>query len=166
MPGLLYGGGRLAAPEVPEYFPRRVVSWCSGDAAAGVRARGAEVEAFHGRAVVGVAENRAGGKELVERQRSVKDVTPDHAEIALEIERREDLAREDARLEVRGVAVHRFDDGVGGCFLGIVPAASPGQHRVEVLAEKARHVFSRRREARIHGARDQHLDDGLARVAL
>src|SRR5258707_6786321 len=130
MSGLLSGGGRLARPEFPEYFPRRVVSWCSGDAAAGVRARGAEVEAFHGRAVVGVAENRAGGKELVERQRSVKDVAPDHAEIALEIERREDLAREDARLEVRAAAVHRFGDGGGGCCLGIVAPAYPGQHTV------------------------------------
>src|SRR5882762_2009202 len=166
MPGLLYGGGRLAAPEVPEYLPRRVVARCSGDAAAGVRARGAEVETFHRRAVVGVAEHGPRREELVERQRAVEDVPADHAEVALVVERREDFSREDARLEVRCVAVDGFDDGVCGGFSYIVPAASPGQHRVEMLAEEARDMFSRRRETGVDGARNQHLDDGLARVAL
>src|SRR6516225_9892680 len=92
------------------------------NAAAGVRARGAEVEPAHGRAVVRVAEQGPRGEELVERQRAVEDVSADHAEFALEVERREDLSREDALLEIRRVAVHGLDYGVGSCILHIVPA--------------------------------------------
>src|SRR6266581_1306130 len=94
--------------------------------------------------------------------RRVEDVPAGQAEVALEVERREYLAREDARLEIRRVAVHRFDDGVGGCFSRIVPAAAAGERRVEVLAEEARDVFSSWRKTRVDGARDQHLHDGLA----
>src|SRR6266581_4283733 len=61
----------LEASEVPEYLPRRVVSRCSGDAAAGVRARSAEIQAAHGRTVVGVAEHRARREELVEEARDM-----------------------------------------------------------------------------------------------
>src|SRR5260221_2160033 len=128
-----------------------------------MRARAAEVETFYRRAVVGIAEHRPGREQLVERERAVKDVPADEAELALEVERRKYLAREDARLEIRRVTVHRFDDGVGGGIALVVPAAAAGQDRIEVLAEEARYVFSLRCEARIDGARDQHLDEGLAR---
>src|SRR5213592_3784077 len=131
-----------------------------------MRTGSAKVQPAYRRAVVGVTEHGPRRKKLVERERAVEDVPADHAEVALEVERREDFSREDARLEIRCVAVDGFDDGVCGGFSYIVPAASPGQHRVEVLAEKARDVFSRRRETGVDGARNQHLDDGLARVAL
>src|SRR5260221_121027 len=89
-----------------------------------MRARAAEVETFYRRAVVGIAEHRPGREQLVERERAVKDVPADEAELALEVERRKYLAREDARLEIRRVTVHRFDDGVGGGFALVVPAAA------------------------------------------
>src|SRR6266496_6003454 len=103
----------LAASEVPEYFPRRVVARSSRDASARMGARAAQVKAAHRRTVIGVAEHRARREQLIEGERAVEDVPADEAEIALEIERREDFSREDARLEIRRVAVHRFDDGVG-----------------------------------------------------
>src|SRR5882762_1973067 len=78
----------LAAPEVPEYFPRRVVARYSGDASARMRAGTAEIESAHGRAVVGVAEHRPRREELVERERTVEDVSADHAEVAFQVEGR------------------------------------------------------------------------------
>jgi hypothetical protein len=41
------------------------------------------------------------------------------------------------------------------------PSGALGQRVAEVLAEKARHVRARGREAVVHGARDEHLDDRL-----
>src|SRR5437773_12480890 len=107
-----------------------------------MRTGSAKVQPAYRRAVVGVTEHGPRRKKLVERERAVEDVPADHAEVPLEVEWREYLAREDARLEIRRVAVHRFDDGVGGGFPRIVPAAAPGQHRAAVLSEEARDVFS------------------------
>src|SRR5712691_12494195 len=108
-----------------------------------MRAGTAEIKAAHGRAVIRVAEHRSCRKQLVERQRPVKDVAADEAEIAFEVEGGQDFAREDALPEIRSVAVDRRDDRVGRALLLLVPAAAPGQRRVEVLAEEARDVCSR-----------------------
>ncbi len=95
----------------------------------------------------------------------MKDIPAGQAEVAFEIEGRQDFAGEDALLEIRGVPVDRFDDHISRGFPLLVPAAAAGQRRVEVLAEEARHVHSGRGEPRVDGARDQHLRDGLAREA-
>src|SRR5215472_15762984 len=135
-------GKSLPPPQIPQHLPRRIVSRCAGDAAAGVGAGGAEVQPAHGGAVVGVAKDGARGVELVEGEGAVEDVAAQEAEVALEVEGGEDLAGEDALPEVRGVAVDGVDDRVGGGFLRVVPGLAIGQGRVEVLAEEAGDVFS------------------------
>src|SRR5712691_7839692 len=100
----------LAAPKVPEDLARRVVPRSSGDASARMRAGTAEIEPAHGRTVIGIAEHRSCRKQLVERERTVEDVSADQTEVAFEIERGEDFPGDDALLEIRRVAVHRFDD--------------------------------------------------------
>src|SRR3989442_9121326 len=111
-----------------------------------MRTGSAQVQPAHRRAVVGVAEHRPRRKELVEGRRAWKYFPADEAEVALEIERRQDPAGEDALLEIRGVAVDRFDDHVCRGLLLFVPAAAPGQDRVEVLAEETRDVRTLRSE--------------------
>src|SRR5713226_2542698 len=111
-----------------------------------MRARAAQVQSAHGRAVIGKAQHRPRREKLVQSERAVKDVTAGQAELALEVERRQDPAGEDALLEIRGAAVDRLDDDIRSGFFDVVPAAAIGQNRVEVLAEKACDVFSLRRE--------------------
>src|SRR5258706_1005927 len=149
------GTRSLGAPETPEYPPGRVGARRAGDAAAGMRARATEIKPAYRRAVVGVAEHRPRREELVERERAVEDVPADQAEVALEVERREDFAGEYASLEVRRVTVHRVHHRVGCSVFHVVPALPVRQDRIEVLAEEARDVLSGRRETRIDGARDQ-----------
>src|SRR5260221_7148364 len=115
----------LAAPEIPEYLPRRVVARRAGDAAAGMRARATEIKPAYRRAVVGVAEHRPRREELVERERAMEDVPADQAGVALDGERREDFAGEYASLEVRRVTVHRVHHP-GGCSVFHAVPALPG----------------------------------------
>src|SRR5690606_19725600 len=46
------------------------------------------------------------------------------------------------------------------------PVAPVRQHGCELLAEQARDVTPTRREAGVHGRRDQHFDDGLLRPSI
>src|SRR5690349_9892478 len=97
---------------------------CASDPAAGMRARAAMVEARHRAAVVGMAEQRAGPEQLVERECAMEDVAADQTEGLLEIERAQRLAADDARLEARGVTVDRVDHQVGYLFTMIAPRAA------------------------------------------
>jgi hypothetical protein len=131
----------------------------AGHAAARVRARAAHVEPADRAAVVAVAEDRAGGPQLVEGHVAVHDVAAGEVELALEALGAEHLAAEDRGAETRGVLLDGVDDGVGGrVFLG-VPVAAVGQLRGELLAEQAGDVLARRGEAVVDGRGDQHLDD-------
>src|SRR3954462_535650 len=58
-----------------------VVAGGAGDAAAGMGAGAAMVEALQGPAVIGVAQHRAGREQLVQRQRAMKDVAAEQAEL-------------------------------------------------------------------------------------
>ena len=97
----------------------------------------------------------------------MEDVAVDHAEALLEIERRQHLAGDHRRFEVRRMPRHRVDDEIGeGLLLARVgPAAAIGQMRRHVLHEQARDVLARGRQRRIERRGDQHLDDRLARPA-
>jgi hypothetical protein len=53
----------------------------AGDPAARMRAGAAMVEAGHGAAVVGMAEQRAGPEQLVERERAMEDVAADQTKV-------------------------------------------------------------------------------------
>src|SRR5215471_13278403 len=88
------------APPVPivKDRPRRIVAWRAGDAAAGMRARAAMVEAGDGAAVVRVAQHRPRPEQLVKRQCAMEDVAADEPKRLLEVERAQRLAANDARL--------------------------------------------------------------------
>src|SRR5215218_11497223 len=141
--------------------PRR-----AGDAAAGMVAGAAMVETEEGAAVVGVAEHRAGGEELVERERAVEDVAAGEPEDTLEVERRERLAGDDAVLEAGSVALDGGDHEVGDLLAMIVPGPSLRKLRRDVLAEQARDMRALRCQAVVERRGDQHLDHRLAAPAV
>jgi hypothetical protein len=78
-------------PVISQNHPRRVVAGGAGDAAAGMGAASAMVEAFQGPAIIGVSQHRPGREQLIERKRAVKDVAAEQAELAFEVERRQYL---------------------------------------------------------------------------
>src|SRR5689334_11530927 len=82
--------------QIPQNHPRRIVSRRAGDAAARMRAGGAVIEAGERTAVVSMSEHRAGGEELVEGERAMKDVAAGEPELALEVERGKTLRRDHA----------------------------------------------------------------------
>jgi hypothetical protein len=138
---------------------RGVVAGRAGHAAARMGARSAQVKAGQRSAVIGVAQHRAGGKQLVQRQDAMKDVAPDETELTFEIERAEDLTADDARFESGGVTIDRIDHQVRHLLPVFVPGPPAGQHRSHVLAEEARHMCPGRGEAVVQHGRDLHLDD-------
>ena len=73
----------------------------SVEAGAGMRSRSAQIEVANRRAVPRPAEQRARHEELIERQLAVKDVAARQPVRPLEIERRDDLPRDDRRLGSR-----------------------------------------------------------------
>src|SRR4029079_5165646 len=72
---------------IPQNHPGGVVAGGTGDAASGMGAAAAMIKSLHRRAVIGVAEHRAGGEQLVQRQCAMKDVAAQKPELALKIER-------------------------------------------------------------------------------
>src|SRR5436309_14148714 len=70
----------------------RVRARCAGDAAAGVRARAAEVETANGRTVLCPTDDGAEGEELIERHLAVKGMSAREVVGAVEVERRDRLA--------------------------------------------------------------------------
>src|SRR5437764_13077594 len=80
---------------VLQNFPARVRARSAGDAAAGVRARAAEVEAAQGRAVLRPADEGAEGVELVERHLAVERVAARKAVLAFEVCGRDDRPVDD-----------------------------------------------------------------------
>ena len=61
------------------------------------------IEALQRPAIIGMAEHRPRREQLVERQRAMKDVAAEQAEIPLEIERRQNLAADHACREARRI---------------------------------------------------------------
>ena len=88
---------------------------------------------------------------------AVHDVATDEAELAFEIERRMDLARDYAGLEVGGMGGDGIDDEVRNLFAVRVPVGLG----VELLAEQAGDMLARWGETVVDSAGDQHLDDRL-----
>src|SRR5262245_46703864 len=107
-----------------------------------MRARAAMVEAGHRAAVIGMAEQRAGPEQLIERQCAVEDVAADQTEGLLEIEWAQRLAADDARLESGSVAINRVDHQVCYLLAMLAPGAAVRELRRDVLAEEARHMRS------------------------
>ena len=74
----------------------------------------------------------------------MKNVAADEAEFALEVERREDLARDDRRLEAGRIRFDRVDHEVRDRLASLVPRAPVRQLRRDMLAEQGRDVLARR----------------------
>ena len=144
---------------------RRVMARRTRHAAARVGARPTHVEPGDGRAVIAMTQHRPRGIELIERHVAVEDVATDQPELAFEVERRVDLAGDDARLEVGRMLRDGIDDMVGDLFAHIVPRPPVRQPRLELLAEQAGDMLARRREAVIDRGRQLHLDDRGLRPA-
>src|SRR6056297_249304 len=134
-----------ATESVTQDLARCVPPRQPGDAATRVGAGTAQVQAGHGATIVGLAEQRTRAEQLVEAQRAMKDVAAQQAVLALEIQRREEAASENAGGEVRRMTVHRGDRQVGEGFPVAVPAAVG--RGIDVLAEQAGDMLSRRRQA-------------------
>ena len=65
------------------------------DAAAGMRGRSAHVQVLDRRAVLRPARDRTQEEKLLERKLALEDVAFGQAELAFEVERRDDLAVQD-----------------------------------------------------------------------
>src|SRR5580693_1654502 len=72
---------------IPQDHFRRVVAGGAGDAAAGMGAGAAMIEASQRSAIVGMSEHRPRREQLIQGQRAVEDVATEQPELALEIER-------------------------------------------------------------------------------
>ena len=81
---------------IPQDDTGGVMAGGAGDATAGMGARATMVEALERPAIVGMAEHWPRREQLVERQRAVKDVAAQQAELALQVERRQDLPADHA----------------------------------------------------------------------
>ena len=91
----------------------------------------------------------------------MKNIAADKAELALEIERREDLARDDRRLEARRVRFDRVDHEVRDRLSRLVPGAPVRKLRRDMLAEQRRDVTAGGRKQIVERRGDQHFDDWL-----
>src|SRR3546814_10665232 len=89
---------------------------------------------------------------------AVHDVAADEPELAFEPFGRQARLGNDARAEAGGVFFDGVDDAVGGGFLFVIPVPPVRQFGRELLAEEARDMLPRRREAVVDGRGDQHLD--------
>src|SRR5262249_23160607 len=84
---------------------RGVVAGGAGDPAARMSTRPAVIEPLKRPAIIGVAEHGAGGEQLIERQRAMKDVAAGQPEHLFEVERAQGLAADHAPRETRRIAV-------------------------------------------------------------
>src|SRR4029077_4736136 len=122
----------------------------------------AHIQIVDGGAVVGPAGHGAEEKKLLERKFALKDVALGEAELALEVERRENLAADDNFFDVGGVLGDGVDDGVAEGFALLVPCAF-GEFVGCVLDKAREDVLAGRRDAGIGEAGDNDIDVGLAR---
>src|ERR687889_550111 len=89
-----------APAPVFQYLRGGVAARGAHDAAAGVRGRAAHVEVADGRAVLRPAGRGPQEEELFEGEFALKDVALGESEVALDVERRQNLPVEDQLAEV------------------------------------------------------------------
>ena len=87
---------RSASTGVSGIVPRR-----TGDTAARMRARAAQIETFQRHPVIGRANHRTSAEQLIKPHLAVEDVAADQSEAALEIERGMDLPADHRLCEAR-----------------------------------------------------------------
>src|SRR5262245_5971256 len=86
-----------------------VVPGHSSHASAGVSARSAMVESLQRSPIIGIPESGARPEQLIERHGAVENIPAGEPKHLLQIERAQSLARHDACLESRRIAIDRFD---------------------------------------------------------
>jgi len=132
------------------------------DAAAGMRGGTTHIKVVDGRAVISPAGDGTEEKELLEGELTLENIALRETELALEVERRENLATGDNFFDVGSVLGDGVDDDVAEGLALIVPRAF-GEFVGRVLNEAGHHVLARRRDARIGETRDDDIDVRLAR---
>src|ERR1043165_4598105 len=80
--------------QIPEHFARRIMPRGARDPAAGMAAGTAQIQAKQWHAVIAMPQDRAGREQLIQFQPSMHDIAAGQAEDALQIERRQNLARD------------------------------------------------------------------------
>src|SRR5271156_2671857 len=114
---------------------RRIVPRRTSHPAAWMRTRATQIEPADWHAVIGVSPHRASRKKLIGRHRAVKDIAVRQAEDLLQIEWRETLPSNHARLEARRVRFDSVDHQVTDGFAMLVPGRAIGELRSDVLTE-------------------------------
>ena len=102
----------MAAFPIAQSFVRGVVAWGARHSTARMRTRAAEIKVRDGGAVLRPAGNRTHEEKLIERKVAVENISFGKAVGALEIERGEDLAREDRIRNVGRVLGDLFHDAI------------------------------------------------------
>src|SRR5690606_19180288 len=113
---------------------RGVVTGGAGNAATRMRAGPAKPQAFKGCAVSCEAWHGPHEEKLLEIDVAVKDISLGDAEGLLEVERRQDLARDDRAWNVWSVSADYFDDPVAQALALVLPGTA-GQSIRKVLHE-------------------------------
>src|SRR6266480_4534825 len=108
-------------PVIRQNHARGVVAGGAGDAAAGMGAAAAMVEPLQRPPIIGVAAHWPRREQLIERQRAVKNIAAEQPELALQIERREDLPAHDACRKTRRITIYRRDHEIGDLIAMVVP---------------------------------------------
>jgi len=91
------------------------------------------------------------------------DVPAGQAKDALQIERRQDLPRNDQGRKSRRITIDGGNHQVGDLVAMIIPRRAARQHGGRMLAEQAGDMRAVRRQRVIQGGRDQHLHHRILR---
>ena len=111
------------------------------------------------RAVLRPSGNRPQEQQLLERQLALKDVALAQPPFALEIERSDDLAVQDQRLQIRRVLGERVDHGIAEALALVIPGRAVQVIR-RVLHEARHHVLAGRRHRRVREAGNDDIHIG------
>src|SRR3954464_14756875 len=134
---------KLNLAQILENRHRRVATVDTDDAAAGMRAGTAQIEAWHGRA------RREALVPHVRRQAlALEDVPPGEAHFLLDVGRAEDLCIDDGRIDVRAEARERIEGEGADLVAAAVPVAL-GKLVRHILREHAHRLCAGRRNGRI-----------------
>lgn len=97
------------------------MAWRARNAAARVRPRSAVIEALDRAAIGRKPKGRPCRKQLVKRELSVKDVATCEPELALKIQRAQDLSANDTIGKSWRIAIDSRDHQIGDLVAGLIP---------------------------------------------
>ena len=71
--------------------------------------------------MIAMAQHRSRRPQLVQTHPAVEDIAADQAELALQVERRMDLPRDDRRPDIGRMGGYRVDDMIGRRLALVIP---------------------------------------------